>query len=382
MAVDWQFVTQHLHDDAVSLRLRHPGADMADTILQIECRQKASRKLRDTLAEHQRFLFPTTLSAEQCTSDALAAFHATLVPEDSRIIDLTAGLGIDAFHIARHASHVTCVERDPIVAAALSPNACGLGLQNVDVVCADCRELPVDSRYGVAFIDPARRGPQGERLYALSQCQPDVVQMLPKLLQMADTLIVKASPMLDITQTIRELGPELRILQAVGTTTECKELLAVLTFGPPQEAPAVQAVTILADGSASVIGIHSKTQTEPRLPRVGDILIEPYPALMKAGAQRASAPWHPVHPSVPLFTADEPLPHLGIAWRILEVLPYSSATLKALKKRRLETQVAVRGLPIKAVELERRLSVTPSDHQRLVVSDTCDGPKILLLQRP
>lgn len=46
------------------------------------------------------FIFPTSLSAEQCTSELLARFHANLVPDNGVVLDMTCGLGIDAFHIA------------------------------------------------------------------------------------------------------------------------------------------------------------------------------------------------------------------------------------------------------------------------------------------
>lgn len=138
-----------------------------DKILQEECRQRASRKLAETLEACASFCFPTALSAEQCTSDALAEFHAGMIPEGSRVVDLTCGLAIDAFHIARRASEVTCMDIDPTVAAAAADNARALGLENVKALHADCLRWLEENKgqvFDVAFIDPARRADDGSRL--------------------------------------------------------------------------------------------------------------------------------------------------------------------------------------------------------------------------
>lgn len=97
--IDW--ITAHSGDDTARLRLRHAGdPGMAHAIMQIECRRKAARKLHDTL-RNDGFVFPTALSAEQCTSDNIAAYHASLIAPGETVLDMTAGLGIDAFHMAR-----------------------------------------------------------------------------------------------------------------------------------------------------------------------------------------------------------------------------------------------------------------------------------------
>lgn len=120
--LDW--VNAHIDDDPIKLRLKFAGKipclDMA--LIQIECRRKAKKKLAETL-QCKEFIFPTRLSEEQCTSDTLAAFHASLVNDGATVVDLTAGLGIDAFHIARKAASVTAVEQEPVIAEALRHNA-------------------------------------------------------------------------------------------------------------------------------------------------------------------------------------------------------------------------------------------------------------------
>lgn len=375
------FIEEHLHDDPLALRLKYAGQpEVQEAITQIECRQRTATKLRDTL-KCECFRFPTALSAEQSTSDVVAHYHASLIKEGERVIDLTTGLGIDAMHIARHAKEVTCVERDPVVAAAIGDNARALGLQNITVICDDCRNVSLTG-FDTAFIDPARRGNEGQRLYDPRDCQPDVAQMLTQLKSMARRVMVKLSPMLDIEAVRRYLGPSLHTLQAVGTSTECKELLAILSFYATPTEVTIEAVTLFPDSQPSIVKASQSVTAPFDGPLQGRLLIEPYPSVMKVGAHKIPASWRPLHPQVPLFIADNPMPDLGRAYIIEEVWPWQSSTIKALKRRHLAAQVAVRSMGITAQQLAQRLGVTPGDNLRIIGTLDHQGQRQLLLLLP
>ena len=242
-----KWIEEHHDFDTTKLRLscrkKNDASIYEFAILQIECRKRAAKKLHNTL-KMPHFVFPTTLSAEQCTSDDLAEFHATLINEGETILDMTAGLGIDAFHLAQKAKHVTAIDLDKDVAQALSINAKALNITNFTEINTNSIEYLKNSteHFDTIFIDPARRGDGGKRLFALSDCQPNVVEFLNLIKLHCNKLIVKASPMLDATQVLREL-PETTDLYAIGTRQECKELVAILDFKNPQNAPTLHCIT-------------------------------------------------------------------------------------------------------------------------------------------
>lgn len=177
--------------DPAALRLKYAGKegaiDYSAAITQIECRRRFGRKLADTLASFPQFFFPSTLAGEQASSDKLASYHTSLVPEGMAIVDLTAGLGIDVLHMAQRAASVVAVERNPELVEALRYNAAGLKVSDVvEPICADCIDfidkcIAQHRHFDMAFIDPARRSMDGGRLFALADCSPDVVSLLPKL---------------------------------------------------------------------------------------------------------------------------------------------------------------------------------------------------------
>ncbi len=322
------------------------------------------------------FRFPTALSAEQSTGDDLADLHALLVPEGAKVVDLTCGLGIDAFHIARRASSVLAIDRDPLVADAILPNAAALGLTNVTALCADstlwlkeCTE-----RFDVAFIDPARRDASGRRLFSLHDCQPDIVELLPAIQRVAPKVIVKMSPMLDIDRVLREL-PLTERLHVMGTAAECKELVAEIGLRPVDE-PEILVHTV---GHPTLR--FRRSLLLPPAPydveiNLGDTIGEPWPTVMKA-APWTLIPGRKLHPDTHLWLNPGP-DFPGKNYRIDRIEEFSSSTIKRLAKEKIQASVAVKNLPITAADLAKRLKSTESSTRRLLALTAAPTSRLLL----
>lgn len=375
--------------DTARLRLRHAGdPDAAFAILQIECRRKAAVKLERTLS-NRAFIFPTALSAEQCTGDRLAAFHSTLL-RGSTLLDATAGLCIDAMAFASAGAQVTAIERDPLLAQAAVLNSRSAGLEaRMEVICADSPAWLAGSgrRFDTIFIDPARRGDGGKRLFALSDCAPDILSLLTLLRARCSRLIVKASPMLDISAVARSLPEASRII-ALGIPTECKELIAVIDFDATAPAePQISAVT-LGQASESVYTFTPAQESAAlpsfAVPSAGHTLLSPWPAVMKAQPFRklcADFGVSALSPHCHLYTlpssADSPLPPFpGQPFRILEVLPFSKQTVRHLRDAYPRLDITARAFPLTAPALSARLRVKEGGPLRLFA---VSAPSPLLL---
>ncbi len=378
------WVRAHASEDPAALRLKWAGkplpfpADVA--ILQIESRQRHGKKLSATLERNPDFIFPTALSGEQCTSDALAAYHASLTEGARTAVDLTAGLGIDAMAIAATGAEVTAVERDPAVADALRMNA-----PSIHVINDDCRRFVAEyagPRFDIAFIDPARRSATGGRVYSLADCEPDVVSMLPELRRICKTLIVKMSPMLDINHTLALLPGTSRLI-ALGTATECKELVAVVPFEEPADVPLITAATAEADLISFTLPEEAAAQASYGMPKAGMWVYEPLPPVMKAApfnllCQRYAT--QALAPNTHVYISDEPRPDFpGRARRIVEVLPYSSGVLKRFASRWPKADVAERNFSVGAAEVARKLKVRPGESPRVLAVTAVGGEKLLIV---
>lgn len=364
--------------DFDALRLKYGGDPVKlDEILQQECRERYAAKFRDTLCSCS-FKFPSRAVAEMATSDEVAQFHASLTEGDRKVLDMTFGLGIDAFHIARGGASVECCEIDTHNAEIGRANASGI--DNVTVNNVDSIEFVNNypGRYDTIFIDPARRDSKG-RHFSLDDCEPRILPHLDTILSKCNRLMVKCSPMLDFKALRAELGGEADVY-AVGTRRECKELLAVMpgrglthavtigkgqiTFSPKQEAEAIADYTDAPQG----------------------YLYEPFPAVMKAapfkllcsrfGVKKLGQHTH-------LYCSDEVVTDFpGERLEIIETLEFNKRTMADVTRRYGMINVATRNFPLSAPELTRRLKVKEGGDLRLFGVTLGSGRKVLIITRP
>ncbi|MCM1033283.1 MAG: class I SAM-dependent methyltransferase [Odoribacter sp.] len=375
---DW--IDRHMTDDTSRLRLKY-GKDRADEILQIECRRRFDDKLHHILATDPKFIFPTALAGEQSTSEALARFHASLIAPGTTVADFTSGLGIDVMAMASRASQVTAIEINKNVTEALRHNL--RGFDNVRVVNDDCRHfadlaLSKGIEFDTIFIDPARRDNTGGRVYALSDCSPDVIEMLPVLKQLCSRLIIKASPMLDISHSLSVLADVAEVI-SIGSTTECKELDFVLDFRNPVSTPVISAVTILSDSSLSRFTFTREEEADATVdygqPAVGEYILNPYPAVMKAGSMKLLAARFGLKKAAPnthvWFGSEIPAGFPGKAYRITEILPYASRHIKRYATNHSRISVTTRNFDMTADTLRSKLGVKDGPGRLFAISDAC-----------
>lgn len=387
-----KWIKEHRNDDTTKLRLsyrkKYDASIYEYAIMQIECRKKAAKKLHNTLKSPQ-FIFPTTLSAEQCTSDDLAEFHSTLITEGETILDMTAGLGVDAFHLAQKAKYVTAIDLNEDVAEALSINAKALNITNFTGINADSVEYLKNSteHFDTIFIDPARRGDGGKRLFALADCQPNVVEHLELIKQHCDKLIVKVSPMLDATQVLREL-PKTTELYAIGTRQECKELVAVIDFKNPTSTPILHCITLSDCENRFSFTHHEEAKAKSTFEDINTeiYLYEPYPCVMKMQPFKILSQKYntsKLHSHTHIYSSKNYIPEFpGDCYKIEHIYPFSSRIIKEVAKDYPRANIAVRNFILSAEELRKRLKIKDDNKYRLYGVSIANGDRLLIVTSP
>lgn len=237
-----EFIKDHEHSDVNALRLQYHDKSMPfsvdDACMQIEMRRKTAGKLPWFL-HNPGFRFGTAQSAEQATNQNIALFHAFVIGRNRHVLDMTAGLGIDAMTIALRGNHVTAYELQTERVEALRHNADIPGIDDLTVVQGDSvRHLQQsEEHYDWIFVDPARRDSGNNRCFLLQDSLPDVVSHQNLLLAHADNVLIKASPLLDITQTLRDFS-NVRSIIILSYKNEVKEVLIHLSPGHAAPGPA------------------------------------------------------------------------------------------------------------------------------------------------
>lgn len=359
--------------------------------------------------------FPSALSLEQCSSTAAALYKAGLAAPVKTVLDLTGGLGVDSWAFSQVAEQVVYYERNAELAAAAERNFARLGAENIEVRREEVTPQTELPEAGLIFADPARRDTAGRKVFLLEDCTPDILTLLPLLLRKAPAVLLKLSPMADLAMLAGRLGPALREIHVVESEGEVKELLCLQSrqsdFRTTSEEPKIVVVRLQGGDSGSQSGMTGKGPStfsffhpEEREAdavyaagvQAGDMLLEPCPALLKAGAfklpcarwglQKLAVSTHlyllpgtNTAPDVP-GTA---LPDGAGAWfkarRVVEVLPFGAAAFKALRRRYPRAEVTARNLPLGSDALRQKLGTAPGGDIHIFGCRLADGSAVLLV---
>ena len=383
------YIAQNIDADTCKLLLKAEPEltfDKSFAVMQIECRRKTRDKIPELLA-NCRFLFPKAISAEQCTHEVVAQFHASLFNEDDDVLDMTMGLGVDDYYIAQRVKTLTAIELDPEIAAVGEYNFSFLA-PNVNVEQGDSVEFLKqlgEKHYDAIFIDPARRDSSGKRVYGLADCSPDVLSLLPLIKEHCTRLFIKASPMIDVTQSMRDLGENLTQVWAVSVKNECKELFFELDFANSAVGVMLHAFNYtgidwqefsiengLGSGSNSIDAI---------LP--GQYLYEPNSSVMKLGCYNAVEDAFcakQVAKNSHLMVSDKYIDDFpGRQFKVTEIIPFKGKDVKLLGKRYGQMNVATRNFRLSAEQLRKRLGVKDGGDIYLFATTLGNGEQVLIL---
>ena len=378
-----QYALAHADDDVRQLALRgckDPMVNLPLALQQIEGRQTARRKL-PAWAANDGIVYPPHLSLEQCSSEATARYKASLVSGDS-LVDLTAGFGVDCYFMAQAFRHAVAVELQHHLCEIAKYNFHLLNCDKIEVINGDAETYlnqmkPTD----VIFIDPARRDTAGRRTYGIADCTPDVTHLAPTLLEKARTVMIKLSPMLDISQVIATL-PCVTDVHIVSVAGECKELLVLMS------ATSIGNVVIHCINDGKTFDFHCNDE-------VGNItfwneqcetarfVYEPNASIMKAGCFNQVANHYgvtPVSSDSHLFVSDKCVDELpGRTFVIDAITMMNKGELKKSLEGITHANVAVRNFPMRADELQKRLRLKDGGNTFIFGTTTASGRHIIML---
>lgn len=384
-----QFILAHEGEDPAALALARDryASEVEDFDLALntlEVRRKLRVKVPQWYAVPQ-LRFPFRLSGEQCSSAETARYKASValraLTREKTVADLTGGLGVDSWAFAQVASAVLYNEMRPELAAAASANFKALGLTNVRVSCAELRpgglrEILDGFVPDVIFLDPARRAADGRKVFRLEDCEPDVLQLLPELLAAAPRVLLKLSPMADITLVCKQLG-YVREVHVVAADGECKELLLMLERGYS----GAFRLFVYENGAVLALDEEPEVASAPS----GDLLFEPGKALLKAGAFDLPCRYGlgKLSQHTHLYLASAPVSALtpfGKWFRILEVVPLDKRSIRDIGRRYPRASVTARNIPLTSDALRKKLGVADGGSVHIFGAKAASSNQLLVCE--
>ena len=378
------FIQDHFNDDLRSLRLqrdRYPDIDIDLAINQIVGRKKASTKLPGWAAT-PGILFPPPVSMEQCSSELTAKFKAELV-SGKTLIDLTGGFGVDSYYMSEQFEELIFVEHNNNLLDLVSQNFQVLDFRRVWFIHSEgisfLNRFP--KKVDWIYLDPTRRGDSNKRVFLLEDCQPNIVEHQELLLEKADHVLFKLSPMIDIAALKRSLRNIAEIF-VVAVRNEVKELLIHCRAGIPEDHEiTVQAINLLNDKHREVyLADHAEAASSFSEPQ--KYIYEPNKAILKAGLQDNLATAYQLNKLEThshFYTSD----YLNGEYpgRVFHLSQIVKAKEKEIRKHLPDQKANIisRNFPLSAPQLYQKLKITPGGEQYLLATTLHDGKKTLLL---
>ncbi|MFM7428476.1 MAG: hypothetical protein ACKO1F_01110, partial [Flammeovirgaceae bacterium] len=237
-----EFIFEHETEDENKLSLKHktlyqlPFALIAQ---QLVGRRKAKEKL-PLWFRTKGVVYPPSLNLEQSSSEATALYKERWLTElafpKKHLVDLTGGLGVDTFFVGRLFEGTTYVEPNQELLSLAKHNHQQLGNTTISYFPTSATQWLAEHNEAVSlfYIDPSRRKNTG-KVFRLSDCEPNIIELQNLLFQQSEFVLIKASPLLDIQQGLRELT-HVEHVKVVAVENEVKELLFFQHFGFEGEA--------------------------------------------------------------------------------------------------------------------------------------------------
>lgn len=280
----------------------------------------------------------------------------------------------------------TYVERQAELCTIAAHNFPALDLNHISVRNDDgVAYLEAMSPVDCIFLDPARRNEHGGKTVAISDCEPNVAELEGLLLSKANRIMIKLSPMLDLSQALKEL-PHTQEVHIISVNNECKELLLLLGQTAPEEIP-VHCVNLSTKGEQEKqLFVFTREQEQHSecsyTDTLGNYLYEPNASLLKAGAFRSIAAAYSVkklHPNSHLYTSDTQIE--GFPGRTFRIINRCSLNKKEIKENLSDLKkanITVRNFPATVAELRKRIKLAEGGDTYLFASTLNDGQKILI----
>lgn len=350
--------------------------DVKELAVQIQTK-KASQKKLPTWFQYKGIIFPPKLNLEQASSELTAKYKSSLIKPNTILIDLTGGFGVDDYYFCKVASQVIHTEKDLLLSSIAAHNAKVLNIQNIQFYGGDSKTyLSKISTVDTIYIDPSRRDSTG-RVFLLEHCEPNVVADLDLYLKKANTIILKAAPMLDIDAAVKVLN-NITEIHIVSINNECKELIFVIN----KQAKEIKLICALLKGDtiAKYTFEYAKEKLLDVKPSpVLKYIYEPDVAFLKAGLFKSLTEQFNIkklHQHSHLYTTEEIINNFP--GRTLKVKSITKFNDFILSNKIKTANIITRNFHLKPEEIRKKLKIKDGGETYLYFSTDSKENRIVI----
>jgi 16S rRNA G966 N2-methylase RsmD len=328
-----EFINQNINSDLANLALKGIPFDnnlKQDIITQIESKKKCEKKL-PTWFNTPNIYFPPKLNIEQTSSEVTAQYKSNLISGKS-IIDITGGFGVDCYYFSKKVDTVIHCDLNVSLSEIVGKNTSKLKVNNITFHANDGLEVlkTIGKKVDWIYIDPSRRNDIKGKVFLLKDCLPNVPENLDMLFQYSKNIMIKTSPILDITSGISELQ-NVKHIHCVAVNNEVKELLWILEKDFSNEIE-IKTINITnKDTQRFNFTLKNELETTPTYSQPLNYLYEPNTAILKSGAFNSIAGIkniYKLHKHSHLYTSNDLIQFPGRRFKIIKTIAYNKKSYK------------------------------------------------------
>ncbi|TBN06845.1 class I SAM-dependent methyltransferase [Hyunsoonleella flava] len=376
-----EFIKSNIESDLNSILLKgthFEGIETSEIVNQIEAKKRCKKKLPSWF-QKECIYYPNKLHIEQTSSEVTAKYKSELLQGET-IIDLTGGFGVDCYYFAKRFKNVMHCEINSELSSIARHNYSQLNVKNVQVKNTDGIAFlsEIKSQFDWIYCDPSRRHGTKGKVFFLKDCLPDIPKHLDLLFQHSNHILIKTSPLLDISSGINELK-YVKSIHIVAVSNEVKELLWILEK-EFKGSISINTVDIKSDAVDRFnFKFEDEKSTEPKLSMPLSYLYEPNAAILKSGAFHQVSHQldvYKLHPHSHLYTSETLVDFPGRIFKIETVIPYNKKAFKTLNIDK--ANVTTRNFPDRVENIRKKLKIKDGGDTYLFFTTNIEGNKIII----
>lgn len=358
----------------LSLKLSKKGHLPKEFIInQINGRQKVKKKF-PFLYRFKDYIFPSPRAFAQASSEQTAKYKADLV-SGKTLADLSGGMGIDSYFFSKKVDQIHYIEKKAELCELNRKNFKNLNASNITVQNLSAENfLNSNEKLDIIYLDPDRRN-KSERLFKIEDCSPNILELLPLLLEKSNQLIIKLSPLLDIKLAIQQLK-SVESVHIISIDNDCKELVFIISSNK-LESSSIHCVNFTKNRKEMfTFSFTQEEESSISYSKVQNYLYEPNASILKAGAFKSIAKdfnLNKLAPNTHLYTSEKLVENFP--GRTLKVNEVSSPK----KTKNLNANVISKNFPLKVAEIRKKYKIKEGKEHFLYACSLFDESKVFIL---
>ena len=381
--VNQDFINNHLNSDTTTLlfkKHKELSLDIKVLIEQIEAKNRCKKKL-PTWFNTPNIYYPNKLNVEQTSSEKTAKFKASIIKGES-LIDLTGGFGVDTFYFSKVFKKVTHCEINHELSKIVKHNYKQLNIHNIETLNVNGIEYLIEAKktYNWIYIDPSRRHESKGKVFFLKDCLPNVPEHLKLLFSFSSNILIKTSPLLDLSIGIKELN-HVKTIYVIAVNNEVKELLWILQKDETINDIGLHTLNLKGKDIESFnFTLTDETNAKPSYSLPQTYLYEPNAAILKSGAFNSVSEKlsiNKLNQNSHLYTSESLIEFPGRAFKIENIISYNKKEFK--KTGITKANITTRNFPVSVEDIRIKLKVKDGGNKYVFATTNLKNQKILII---